>query len=131
MSTTYLNPNGLAAKGVPYSLGARATGAAVYTSGILPVDDTGNVVATGDMRGQTRFVLEAIKRILGEGGATFKDVAMNHIFITDVARFAEMNEVYREYFQEPLPARFCIRADFVKPGCLVEIASVAYVGSSS
>lgn len=127
MNITHLNPAGLAATGVPYSLGARATGAAVHTSGILPVDDKGNVVAPGDMRAQTRFVLETVKRILDAGGATLQDVAMNHIFITDVGRFAEMNEVYREYFAEPLPARFCIRADFVKPGCLVEIASIAYV----
>jgi aminoacrylate peracid reductase len=126
MNFTPLNPAGVAANGLPYSLGTRSAGVCVHTSGILPIDAGGNVVSPGDMRAQTRFVLDVVKRILAEGGASLRDVAMNHIFITDVALFPEMNEVYRDYFSDPLPARFCIRADFVKPGCLVEIASVAY-----
>lgn len=126
MALTHLNPPKHAASGAPYSLGTRA-GNVVHTAGILAVDPSGNVIGPGDMRAQTRHVLEVISSILAEGGASLADVAMNHIFITDLSLFAEMNEVYREYFKAPLPARFCIRADFVKPGCLVEIASVAYL----
>jgi aminoacrylate peracid reductase len=42
--------------------------------------------------------------------------------------YTDMNEVYREYFPTNPPARYCIRADLVKPEFLVEIASIAHLG---
>ena len=56
-----------------------------------------------------------------------KDVAFNHVFLLDFADYAGMNEVYREFFDAPLPARYCVRADLVRADCLVEIAAVAHV----
>ena len=51
----------------------------------------------------------------------------NAIFLKDMADYAAMNAVYREYFPEQPPARYCIRADLVKPEFLVEIAATAHV----
>ena len=110
----------------PYSPGAKA-GNAVYVSGTLALDSEGKLVGAGDVKAQTRHVLETIKSVLEAAGGSLKDVTFNHIFLTDMIGYADMNEVYREYFPTNAPARYCIRADLVKPEFLVEIASIAHL----
>lgn len=120
-------PEGSAPPLAPYSPGARA-GGAVYVSGIVALDADGDLVGAGDVRAQTRHVLEAIGSILEAAGGSLEDIAFNQIFIADLGDYAGMNEVYREYFPKDPPARYCIRADLVKPEFLVEIASIAHIG---
>ena len=110
----------------PYSPGARA-GNVVYVSGTLALDAAGKLVGAGDVRAQTRHVLETIKSVLAAAGGKMTDIAFNQIFLADLADYAAMNEVYREYFPSGQPARYCIRADLVKPEFLVEIASTAHL----
>jgi aminoacrylate peracid reductase len=110
----------------PYSPGAKA-GNAVYVSGTLALDSEGKLVGAGDVKTQTRQLLETIKSVLEAAGGSLKDVTFNHIFLTDMTGYADMNEVYREYFPTNPPARYCIRADLVKPEFLVEIASIAHL----
>jgi aminoacrylate peracid reductase len=99
----------------------------VYVSGVLAVDAEGRTVGAGDAARQTRQVLEHIKSVLEAAGGTMNDVVFNAIFLKDMADYAAMNAVYREYFPEQPPARYCIRADLVKPEFLVEIAATAHV----
>ena len=110
----------------PYSPGFLA-GNVLYVGGTLPIAVDGSTVAPGDVREQTRFVLDAIESVIKEAGGTIKDIVFNQIFIKDLADYAAMNEVYREYFPVNPPARYCIRADLVKPEFLVEIASIAHL----
>jgi aminoacrylate peracid reductase len=119
-------PKGSAPPLAPYSPGTRA-GNAVYVSGTLALDSNGNLVGKDDIKAQTRQVLETIKSVLEAAGGSMKDIAFNHIFLSDLGGYAAMNEVYREYFPENPPARYCIRADLVKPEFLVEIASIAHL----
>ena len=119
-------PKGAAPPLAPYSPGTKA-GNAVYVSGTLAIDKDGKLVGAGDVKAQTRFVLESVKAVLEAAGGSVKDVTFNHIFLKDLKDYAAMNEVYREYFPENPPARYCIRADLVKPEFLVEVASVAHV----
>ena len=119
-------PKGAPPPLAPYSPGARA-GSAVYVSGTLAIDKDGKTVGVGDVKAQTRFVIESIKSVLEAAGGSLKDVAFNHIFLADLKDYAAMNEVYREYFPKDPPARYCIRADLVKPEFLVEIASIAHL----
>ena len=72
-------------------------------------------------------ILETIKAVLEAAGGSLKDVTFNQIFLSDMGGYAVMNEVYREYFRENPPARYCIRVDLVRPEFLVEIASVAHL----
>ena len=119
-------PKGSAPPLAPYSPGTKA-GNAVYVSGTLAIDKEGKLVGAGDVKAQTRFVLESVKAVLEAAGGSLKDVTFNHIFLKDLKDYAAMNEVYREYFPENPPARYCIRADLVKPEFLVEVASIAHV----
>jgi aminoacrylate peracid reductase len=111
----------------PYSPGVRA-GETIYVSGCLAMDSAGKSIGEGDVRAQTRAVLDTIKGILEAGGGTLADVVFNSIFLKDLADYAAMNEVYKTYFPTSPPARYCIRADLVKPEFLVEISSIAHVG---
>jgi aminoacrylate peracid reductase len=126
MPFTPIIPKGSAPPLAPYSPGTKA-GNAVYVSGMLAMDSAGKLVGEGDVKAQTRQVLESIRAVLEEAGGSMKDITFNHIFLSDMSGYAAMNEVYREYFPENPPARYCIRADLVKPGFLVEIASIAHL----
>jgi aminoacrylate peracid reductase len=119
-------PKGSAPPLAPYSPGTRA-GKAVYVSGTLALDKDGRLVGAGDVRAQTRFVLDSIQAVLEAAGGSLRDVTFNHIFLKDLGDYAAMNEVYKTYFPVNPPARYCIRADLVKPEFLVEIASVAHL----
>jgi aminoacrylate peracid reductase len=119
-------PKGSAPPLAPYSPATKA-GSAVYVSGTLALDSAGNLVGKGDVKAQTRHVLDTIKSVLETAGGSMNDITFNHIFLANMADYAAMNEVYREYFPERPPARYCIRADLVRPEFLVEIASVAHL----
>ena len=126
MPYTPLVPKGSAPPLAPYSPGAKA-GNVVYVSGTLAIDKEGKTVGVGDARAQTRFILQSISAVLEAAGGSLRDVAFNHIFLKDLKDYAAMNEVYREYFPSQQPARYCIRADLVKPEFLVEIAAIAHL----
>jgi aminoacrylate peracid reductase len=119
-------PKGSAPPLAPYSPGTKA-GNAVYVSGTLALDSNGNLVGKGDVKAQTRHVLETIKAVVEAAGGSMRDVTFNQIFLASMSDYAAMNEVYREYFPDKPPARYCIRADLVRPEFLVEIASIAHL----
>lgn len=110
----------------PYSSATRA-GDTIHVSGILAVGADGATVGVGDISAQTHYVIGQIAAILNAAGATLADIAFNHIFLKNMADYAAFNDVYREYFGECPPARYCIRADLVKPEFLVEVAAIAYL----
>ncbi len=121
-----INPPQFPTPIAPFSAGTKA-GDTVYVSGTLALGEGGAVLHPGDCEAQTRHVLEVIKTTLEAAGAKLSDVAFNHIFLKDWADYPVMNEVYAEYFPGAKPARYCIQCGLVKPGCLVEIASVAHL----
>lgn len=121
-------PPGTPAPLAPYSPGTLADGI-VYVSGTLPFDANNEVVHPGDPAAQTRHVLETIKSVIETAGGSLEDVTFNSIFIADFAHYGAINAVYAEYFPGDKPARFCIQCGLVKPEALVEIASIAHVGS--
>ena len=118
-------PPGTTAPIAPFSPGMMADNV-IYVSGTLAFDANNDVVHEGDAAGQTRHILETIKRVLETAGSSLADVTFNSIFITDWANYAAVNKVYAEYFPGEKPARYCIQCGLVKPACLVEIASIAH-----
>lgn len=126
-----INPPQFPTPIAPFSAGAKAatgTGGALYVSGMLALGEGGAVLHPGDAASQTRHVLDAIKTVVEAAGGSMADIAMNYIFLKDLGDYAAFNAVYAEYFPGDKPARYCIRADLVKPDCLVEIAAVAHLG---
>ena len=125
MTDRAIIPSGTHAPIAPFSPGMMADNV-IYVSGTLAFDAKNDVVHEGDAAGQTRHILETIKRVLETAGSSLADVTFNSIFITDWANYAAVNKVYAEYFPGEKPARFCIQCGLVKPACLVEIASIAH-----
>lgn len=126
MPRTPIIPAGSAPPLAPYSPGSRA-GNAVYVSGILALDQSGQLVGPGDIRAQTRHVIETIRGVVEAAGGSLDDVNYNAIFLKDLGDYAAMNEVYAEYFANRPPARYCIEAKLVRPEFLVEISSIAHL----
>jgi aminoacrylate peracid reductase len=125
MTDRAIIPAGTHAPIAPFSPGMMADNV-IYVSGTLAFDANNDVVHEGDAAGQTRHILETIKRVLETAGSSLADVTFNSIFLTDWANYAAVNKVYAEYFPGEKPARFCIQCGLVKPACLVEIASIAH-----
>jgi aminoacrylate peracid reductase len=125
MTDRAIIPSGTTAPIAPFSPGMMADNV-IYVSGTLAFDANNDVVHEGDAAGQTRHILETIKRVLETAGSSLADVTFNSIFVTDWANYAAVNKVYAEYFPGEKPARFCIQCGLVKPACLVEIASIAH-----
>lgn len=114
----------------PLSKSLRRAGL-IFVSGMVPIDDKGNLVAD-TVEQQTRFVLESMRRELQSHGADLNDVVKCTALLADPARdWAQMNSVYREYFNEPFPTRSAFGVVLAAPGLLVEIEAIAVVNESS
>jgi 2-iminobutanoate/2-iminopropanoate deaminase len=110
----------------PYSQGVKA-GNIVYTSGQLPIDPKTNELITGDIKRETRQSMENVIAILNEAGASLKDVIKVTIFVKDMNNFAQVNEVYGEYFKEHKPARSCVEVAKLPKDGDVEIEAIAII----
>lgn len=127
MPFTPVIPAGSGKPLAPYSPGAVADGV-LYVAGTLAFDRENNVLFPDDAAAQTRHILETIKSVLETAGGTMADVVFNQIFVTDWKHYGPLNAVYAEYFPGDKPARYCIQCGLVKPGAVVEIASIAHIG---
>jgi 2-iminobutanoate/2-iminopropanoate deaminase len=112
--------------GGAYSPGIVAEGQFVYVSGQGPVRDGETVNST--IEEETRITLGNLGKVLEAAGASYGDVVRCGVFITDPDAFAPMNEVYKEFFPEPLPARTTVVTGLVG-GIKVEIDCVALLPS--
>jgi 2-iminobutanoate/2-iminopropanoate deaminase len=109
----------------PYNHAVRV-GELLFSAGQIPLDPaTGNLVA-GDIKVQTRRVLDNVKAILDDQKLTFDHVAKSTVFMTNLADFAGMNEVYAQYFTANFPARSTIQVAALPKGANVEIEIVAH-----
>ena len=102
----------------PFSAATKADGL-VYVAG--------TIAAEGDIKAQTKAVLDSMAQTLTKAGSSMPMVASVHVYIKNAADFAAMNEVYRTYWPKDPPVRTTIVSDFVVPGALVEISMTAIV----
>ncbi|HEX5999055.1 MAG TPA: RidA family protein [Hyphomicrobiaceae bacterium] len=120
--TAITPPNGKAIG--PYSL-AIANGDLIFISGQIPLDAATGKLVEGDVSAQARQSLENLKAILDAAGLGFGHVVKTVIFLTDMADFAAVNEVYKGYVTEPYPARSTIAVAGLPLGAKVEIEMIA------
>jgi 2-iminobutanoate/2-iminopropanoate deaminase len=108
----------------PYAQAIKANGF-LYTAGQIPIDPkTGNIVE-GDIRAQTRQVLENLKAVLQAGGSSLDRVVKATVFLKHMADFAAMNEVYAQYLDGAKPARSTVAVAELPRDALIEIDLVA------
>src|SRR6516162_8247587 len=109
----------------PYNHAIR-TGDLLFCAGQIPIDPATGDLVSGDIKVQTQRVLENVKAILEDQKLTFGNVVKSTVFLTNLADFAGMNEIYAKYFTSDFPARSTIQVAALPKGANVEIEVVAH-----
>jgi 2-iminobutanoate/2-iminopropanoate deaminase len=109
----------------PYSAAVRA-GDWLVLAGQVPLDPATGQFVTGDAATQARRVLDNIALVLADCGASLADVAKTTVFVTDLADFAAMNEVYATAFGDHRPARSTVQVAALPGGAAIEIEAWAH-----
>jgi len=126
VSGVELEPITVAGVGMPEGVPAAVrAGNLIFLSGLAGVGEDGRVVATGDVRAQTRQALENARAVLAAAGATPRDVIRNHTTIVDWRDFDAYNEIYAAFFGQPYPARASIQGTLGDPDRLIEFEMTA------
>ena len=108
----------------PYSQAVRA-GKLVYLSGQTPVDPATGTLLDGDVKAQTAQCFQNLFAVLQAAGLTPDQVVKVNVYLTDMADFAAMNEVYAAHFGQPYPARTTIGVAALPLGARIEIEMIA------
>jgi 2-iminobutanoate/2-iminopropanoate deaminase len=108
----------------PYNQAILA-GDTLYISGQICIDPRTNQLKNRDVQEETHQVLQNLKAILHEAGMDFSNVVKTTIFITDMNRFSEINEVYGKYFEGQFPARETVQVSALPKFVNVEISMIA------
>ncbi|MCL2736867.1 MAG: Rid family detoxifying hydrolase [Propionibacteriaceae bacterium] len=112
----------------PYSQAVRA-GDFIYISGQLPINPAVGAIEAEDAAGQAAQAIDNLEAILREAGHSLANIVKATVFLTDIADFAAVNQVYAARFtSDPKPARAAFQVSALPAGAAVEIEAVAYVG---
>ena len=124
MSNKMVNTNNAPKAIGPYSQAVR-TGDLLYVSGQIPVNPATGEVVENCFKKQTEQSMKNILAILNEEGLDFTNVVKTNIYITDMGKFADVNEVYSTFFTDYFPARACVQVSALPKNVLVEIEAIA------
>lgn len=105
---------------------AYKVGDLIYTAGITANDPvTQEMIAPGDIAGQTEQIIKNMKMILEEAGSDLEHVVKTLVFVKDIDEFAKFNEVYKQYFPNDPPARSTMQVGKFNGDMVIEIEAVA------
>jgi enamine deaminase RidA (YjgF/YER057c/UK114 family) len=130
MAKSTLNPAGLPVPRGSYSLvNIAQPGRMVFIAGQTASDPQGNVVGIGDVRAQTRYIIEKIQRAIEAAGGTMNDLVAMSVFTTDVRYHRDVNEVRRELLGSNFPTSTMVQiVALARPELLLEINATAVIG---
>ena len=112
----------------PYSQAVVANAASngtVFLSGQIPLDPATGEMVPGDVSAQTEQVMKNLSAVLAAAGCTFANVVRCGIFLTDLADFGKVNEIYAKYFPANPPSRSTVQVVALPRGARVEIDCIA------
>ncbi|MEZ5448344.1 MAG: RidA family protein [Thiolinea sp.] len=113
----------------PYSQAVRVDNT-VYCSGQIPLNPASMKVETEVFAEQAEQVFSNLKAVAEAAGGSCQDFVKLNIYLTDLANFAQVNEVMQRYFQQPYPARAAIGVAALPLGVQVEVEGVMVLGSN-
>ena len=108
----------------PYSSGVLVNGT-LYISGQIPINPENNEMITGDIKDQTRQVMENVGSVLKSFGFEYADLVKCTIFMTDMENYKAINEVYGSFFEGNFPAREAVQVVRLPKNAEVEISGIA------
>jgi 2-iminobutanoate/2-iminopropanoate deaminase len=97
----------------------------LYISGQVCIDPATGNLKNKDLQEETHQVMQNLKSILQEAGMSFSNVVKTTIFLTDMNRFGEVNEIYGKYFDGDFPARETVEVSALPKFVNVEISMIA------
>lgn len=110
----------------PYSQAIITDKGFIFVSGQIPITLGTGKIAGVDIKSQTRQVFENLKAILEASGVTFRDVVKTTVYLTDIANFSAVNDIYQEYFKDGcFPARSTVQVSKLPKNVLIEIDAIA------
>ena len=107
----------------PYSQAVK-TGNLIFISGQIPLNQSTGDLVSGSIEDEANQVLNNLKSICEAAGYSLEDVVKITIFLTDLSNFASVNEVMKQHFQEPYPARATVEVAGLPLGVNVEIEAI-------
>ena len=110
----------------PYSQAVKA-GNLMFISGQIPLDPKTGDLVSQSIEDQAKQVLENVKSICEAAGCSLDDIVKISIFLTDLSNFAVVNDVMKEYFSEPYPARATVEVSGLPLGVNVEIEAIVLI----
>ena len=110
----------------PYSQAVKA-GNLIFISGQIPLNPKTGDLVTESIEDQARQVLYNVKSICEAAGQSLDDIVKISIFLTDLSNFAVVNDVMKEYFSEPYPARATVEVSGLPLGVNVEIEAIVLI----
>ena len=110
----------------PYNQ-AIQTGNLLFISGQICIDPTSGELKNRDLQEETHQVMHNLKAILQQAGMNFSNVVKTTIFLTDMKRFSEVNDIYGKYFDGDFPARETVQVSALPKFVNVEISMIAAV----
>lgn len=108
----------------PYSQAVQL-GNFLFISGQVPINPATNTIEVTDISGEAEQVMQNLKAVLETAGYNFADVVKTTIFLTDMANFPAVNEVYGKYFDGNYPARETVAVKGLPRNVNVEISMIA------
>ena len=122
---TVIRPAKSAAAVGPYNHAVRIADF-LFCAGQIPIDPANGNLVAGDIKAQTERVLQNVQAILEDQKLTFANVIKSTVFMTNLADFGAMNEVYAKYFTSDFPARSTVQVAALPKGANVEIEVIAH-----
>lgn len=126
MSSEPIQTNDAPAAIGPYSQAVRA-GDTLYLSGQIPLDPASGEVIDGDFTARVRRVFANLEAVCRTAGGGLDAIVKLNVYLTDLGRFAEVNEIMAEVFTEPYPARAAIGVAALPKGVDVEMDAIAVI----
>lgn len=116
------------AKQAPVEIGAYSNaikcGNIIFVSGQMPVNPDNGVVPV-TIQEQTKQVIDNVRNILSDAGATLDNVVKTTVYLQEMYLFSQMNEVYAAEFSKPYPARTSVAVKEMAKGALVSLDVIA------
>jgi len=101
----------------------------IFVSGQIPIEPTSGEILKGNIKEQTKQILENLNTILIAGGSSLDNVLRTTIFLTNLEDYADVNEMYSQFFGKSMPARSTVQVSRLPMDVRIEIDAIACINS--
>jgi len=112
----------------PYSQAIRF-GNLIFISGQIPIEPETGKILKGDIKEQTKLILENLNNVLAAGGTSLNDVLRTTIYLTDLENYPVVNETYTQYFNDMPPTRSTVQVAKLPMDAQIEIDAIACINA--